>query len=237
MSSEKSDKGKREFLKTVGAAAGGLVVGAVGTYSARQSEVASLNSQISSLQTQVQDLTPKVIDNIVGLKNAGDRYTAWVAFSKANTVDSVDHQVGVTGVVRFNPDKRQVEGGGNFVHVDNAPPVPKPVIASGKWEAKEFVSYTLKSPPAIYGLIQASILVMNVNLLPSVGPNAGKVLPASLRPVCNIGALGAAGNMGEPEGFTLTIPGSPFAADGAAGPFKPMVPPLGLTHISIVGTG
>ncbi len=235
MSSEKGDKGRRKVLKTVGAAAGGLIVGVVGTYSARQTEVASLNSQISSLQTQVQDLTPKVLNNIVSLKNAGGRYTALVSFSKANTVDSVDHRVVMHGLVRFNPAKREVEGGGGFVHFDNAPPVPKPIIASGKWEAKEFVSYNLKSPPAISGLIEASILVTNVNLLPSVGPNAGKVIPASLRAVCNIGTLGDAGNMGEPEGYVLTIPGSPFAAGGAAGPFKPLAPPLGLTHISIVG--
>ncbi len=235
-SSEKADKGRREFMKTAGAAAGGLIIGAVGIYAARQTEVGSLNSQISSLQTQVQGLTPKVLDNIVGLKNAGERYTAWVAFSTANTVDSVDHRVAMQGVVRFNPDKQVVEGGGSFVHFDNAPPVPKPVIASGKWETTGFVSYTPKSPPAIYGPIEAGILVMNANLLPSVGPNAGKVLAASLRAVCNIGALGPAGNMGEPEGYVLTIPGSPFAADGAAGPFKPIVPPIGLTHISVVGT-
>lgn len=198
-------------------------------------QISGLNGQISTLQGQVGDLTSKSLLNTVELKNSGDRYTAWVAFSKANTVDGVDHRVAMQGVVRFNPDKHTVEGGGSFGHFDNAPPAPKPVISSGKWEAIEFVSYLRKDPPGIYGLIEASILEMKINLLPNFGLNAGKIIPATLRPVCNVGALGVAGNVGEPEGYTLTIPDTPFAADGAAGPFKPLVPALGLTHISVVG--
>jgi hypothetical protein len=244
MKTKASAKGRRDFIKRigigtgglVGVAAGGLIIGGVGGYFGRSSEVSSLQGKVDSLTKDKSDLVPRSVANVVGLKTAGWRYTTWVAFSKANTIDGVDHRVAMQGVVRFNPDQKVVDGGGSFVHFDNAPPTPKPILASGLWEAKEFLSHSLLTPPAIYGKIEAGILTMNINLLPDVGPNAGKVIPAILRPVCNIGALGPAGSTGEPEGYTLTIPGTPFATDVAAGPFKPLSPTvLGITHISVVG--
>ncbi len=45
-----------------------------------------------------------------------------------------------------------------------------------------------------------------------------------------------AGKTGETEGYILTIPGTIFGAGGTPGPFKPLSPPLGLTHTSIPGS-
>jgi len=75
------------------------------------------------------------------LANNGERQSTFVAFSKARTVNGVDHRVAMNGKVRFNPEAETVSGGGNFVHLDNAPPTPKPILASGLWEATEFISW------------------------------------------------------------------------------------------------
>jgi hypothetical protein len=108
-------------------------------------------------------------------------------------------------------------------------------VAFGKWVAKDFVSYdptTLGSPfVGIFGRIQASRVVIDVNLLREF-PTPG-VIPAKLKIVCNIGALGSAGSTGVPEGYTLAIPGTPFAEGGTPGSFAPLSPVLGLTHTSI----
>ncbi len=79
-----------------------------------------------------------------------------------------------------------------------------------------------------YGRIAASILELQIDLLPDLGP-VRKVEGVALRLICNIGAAGI--TTGEPESFVLTVPGAPF------GPFQPLSPVVGLTHISVPGGG
>ncbi len=129
----------------------------------------------------------------------------------------------MNGKVVFNPEAGTVRGGGNFVHLDNAPPVPKPILACGLWEAREFVSWD--HDVGTYCRINASILELEITLF----PDEGDPTQATLRLICNIGAAGL--STGEQEGFVLTIPDAPF------GSFKPLDPPLGLTHISTPNGG
>ncbi len=159
-----------------------------------------------------------------GDKRKGDRQSTFVAFSQARTVGGVQHRVGMNGKVLFNPEKERVRGGGNFVHFNNAAPgTPKPILATGLWEADEFVSWDHNV--GTYDHINASILQLDITLL----PDGGEATEATLRLICNIGVAGLL--TGEPEGFVLTIPGAPF------GPFRPLDPPVGLTHISTANGG
>ena len=159
-----------------------------------------------------------------GSKEKGNRQSTFVAFSQARTVGGVQHRIAMNGKVQFNPEREKVSGGGNFVHFNNAAPgVPKPILATGLWEADEFISWDHNV--GTYDHINASILQLAITLL----PDGGEPTDATLRLICNIGAAGL--TTGEPEGFVLTIPGAPF------GPFRPLDPPLGLTHISTANGG
>ena len=129
----------------------------------------------------------------------------------------------MNGKVRFNPEAETVSGGGSFVHFNNAPPPPKPILATGLWEATEFISWDHNA--GTYDHINASILELEITLF----PDGGDETEATLRLICNIGPAGL--STGEPEGFVLTVPDAPF------GSFKPLVPPVGLTHISIANGG
>ncbi len=150
------------------------------------------------------------------------RHYTFVAISEADTVDGVIHRMAMEGAGKFNVTGGTVKGGGSFVHFDNAPPNPKPIIAFGTWKARDILSYTPLDPPGVYGRIEASILEILADLFPE---GAGVVKDVTLRLICNIGVAGLM--TGEPEGFKLTIPGAPF------GSFDPLVPAVGLTHISI----
>lgn len=160
----------------------------------------------------------------------GGRYSAFVALSKAQTVDGVAHTVVMSGFVQFLPPTQETFtafGGGNFVHFDNAPTTtPKPVLAFGTWEVLKLLSYTRLDPPGVYGVIEAGILELRIRLTPQQ-EGAPPPFRAKLRIVCNVGPAGA--TTGELEGYTLTIPDAPF------GPFEPFDPALGLTHISTRG--
>lgn len=157
-------------------------------------------------------------------RKKGNRQSTFVAVSQAQTVGGVQHRVAMNGKVRFSPEKQRVSGGGSFVHFNNAPPgTPKPILASGLWEAEEFISWDHNV--GTYDHINASILQLGITLL----PDGGVATEAVLRLICNIGPAGL--STGEEEGFVLTIPGALF------GPFRPLVPPLGLTHISTADGG
>jgi hypothetical protein len=162
----------------------------------------------------------------------GLRRFQFVAFSHAGTLDRVAMNGEGTFEVHSSDDITG-KGEGSWIHFDPASPVPP--VAFGKWKTEDFVSYdptTLGSPPVgIFGRIQASKVVMEVNLLREFP--TPDVIPAKLEIVCNIGVLGSAGFTGVPEGYTLAIPGTPFAEGGTPGPFVPFVPARGLTHTSI----
>ncbi len=170
---------------------------------------------------------PKFIDALAkpSFAQGKMRFFATVAFSTAGKVEGVEHYLVIAGEGFFDPESGQVEGGGNFAHQDNASTVtPKTLINVGRWRPTKILSYGKQV--GTYARIEASILELQVNLLPDLGPTR-KIEGATLRLICNIGAAGL--TTGEPEGFVLTVPGAPV------GPFRPLVPPLGLTHISIPG--
>jgi hypothetical protein len=86
------------------------------------------------------------------------------------------------------------------------------------------------------GVIAAATVELDVELAREI-PSAAILLlpvpprgvqPARLTVNCNTRGI----NTGLPEGFFLAVPGTPFAADGAAGPFAPRDPERGITAIS-----
>lgn len=152
------------------------------------------------------------------------RYGA-VAFSQGPLIGAVQHRIAVNAAGFFIPEAGVVlpNGGGTFVHFDNATPVPKRIIAFGKWRPESFVSYDLGPPYGTWGTVQASVLTMTVTLFPQGGAPISGV---TLRLICNIGPAGI--TTGQPEGFVLTVPGTPLS-------FAPDVVPAGITTISVPG--
>ncbi len=151
----------------------------------------------------------------------GDRVFTFVSFSQAATTGGVQHRIAMQGSGTFNAEDGEVAGGGNFVHFNNAAPgVPKPILASGTWKAKEFVSYR-NGFGITYGHIEAGILVMKIDL--TLDGTGEVVRGVTLRLICNIGAAGV--TTGEAEGYVLTMP---------SGTFRPLDPVIGLTHLSSV---
>jgi hypothetical protein len=142
----------------------------------------------------------------------------FMAVSTAGMVGSVIHNMIMAGQGEFSGS--QVAGGGFFVEYDDVPPVPKPVLTSGTWRAREVMSFDLAGT---YGVQASGILQMRIELLREV-PSPAAPTPATLRVVCNIGAAGL--QTGEDEGYVLTVAGLP--------PYRPMVPALGLTAFSTV---
>jgi hypothetical protein len=134
-----------------------------------------------------------------------------LAFSSAGVVDSVDHRIAMVGDGLVTPGG--VTGGGAFVHFDNAPAVPKPVIASGSWKAKRLLSF---EEFGTWGTFLSAVVEMEINLVP-IGASP---VAAVLKVVCNIGPAGIFVVPPSAEGFTLTV---------GALTFVPLVPPLGLT--------
>ena len=164
----------------------------------------------------------------------GSRPFFFVAFSAAGTVGGVEHRIAISGGGRFILRSGIVSGIGNgtWVHFDNAPSPPKPVLGAGTWNALRFSNY--KGGFGKWGIVDAGLFDMRVELTvlqSSLGLPLGTVLPAKLHYVCNIGTAGI--TTGEPEGYSLEIPGTSFATGGEVGPFKQLVPPVGVTNISI----
>jgi len=153
----------------------------------------------------------------VALGQGGTTNYHFLAFSSAGVVDAVDHTVAMVGDGHLSSGG--VTGGGAFVHFDNAPPAPKPVLASGSWKAKRLISY---QQFGTWGAFASGVLEMEINLVPT----GGSPVPAMLTVVCNIGPAGIFVVPPSPEGYMLTIPGSLT--------FTPFVPPLGLTLFTVV---
>ena len=155
-------------------------------------------------------------------EGGGHRIFVFVSFSQAPTRTSSPTQprIGMTGAGTFKPAARHVNGGGSYVLSDQAVSVPRPLVASGRWMAREFVSYTTKGL-ASYGTIQPGILVMKADV-----EGIGRGL--TLAVVCNVGAQGPAGATGEEEGWEL------FDTP-TYGTFHQLSPPVGISHLSIGG--
>jgi hypothetical protein len=156
-------------------------------------------------------------------KGGGHRIFVFVSFSQAPTRTSSPTmpRIGMTGAGTFKPAARHVNGGGSYVLSDQAVSVPRPVVASGRWMAREFVSYTTKGL-ASYGTIQPGILKMTADV---EGIGQGLTLAV----VCNVGAQGALGFTGEDEGWELFD----TPAYGTFQQLSPVV--VGISHMSVEG--
>jgi hypothetical protein len=146
---------------------------------------------------------------------AADETTSFIfaAVSVGPTIDGVLHTLVMDGAGMITPS--HAEGGGAFDHLNNAPtaPLPKPIIAQGKWHAKRLVSFDVVGT---YGLFTAGVLTMDVELVRELPSRL--TVPATLQIVCNIPFVPLM--TGKPEGFTLNVDGLQF---------HPNVPPMGIT--------
>ena len=148
----------------------------------------------------------------------GSRIYVFVAFSQAPpALTLAQPRIGMTGAGSFKPSAKRVNGGGSYVLFDNAATMPKPLVASGRWRATKFVSYTTLGL-ASYGTIQPGILTMTADV-----EGIGKKLTLTL--ICNVGAVPL--STGQPEGWVLS--GTPY------GTFRPTTPIVGITHLSVEG--
>ncbi len=128
------------------------------------------------------------------------------------------------GAGTFTPERGEVQGRGSYSRNNAADPVPRPALDFGTWQATEIVSFDLV-PDGTYGRITAGILVLRIRLFSDV---EGSVSTGTFALTCNIGDAGI--TTGEPEGFRLTIDDTPF------GPFRPLTPPSGVSHIGVLAT-
>lgn len=148
----------------------------------------------------------------------GSRIYVFVSQSQAAAaLGLAKPRIGMQGAGTFKPGDTEVNGGGSYVLFDSAANAPKPLIASGRWKARRFVSYDTKGLGS-YGQIQPGILVMRADF-----EGLGKDLKLTV--VCNVGAVPLL--TGEDEGWELS--GTPY------GTFKQLSPPVGISHLSVEG--
>lgn len=151
--------------------------------------------------------------------NNGHRVYVFVSFSQAPaTISGVLPQINMQGCGTFDPDARWVKGGGSFNLSDQAPPNPKPLIASGFWEPTEFVSYDTKGLPS-YGNIQPAILTFLADV---EGIGSGLTMELT----CNVRAVPLM--TGQPEGWKLLD-------TPTYGSFVPLNPIVGNLNLSTQG--
>ena len=117
-------------------------------------------------------------------------------------------------------DEDGVEGGGKFDHWQRTGVFPAPIVSSGKWKAKEFVSFVLPTitapgdPEATHGPFQGGILTLKADFYPKGQP---KIKDVVLELVCNLGPAGAS-TPGKDEGVYTTFQGVAFGpGPGGAG--------------------
>jgi len=144
----------------------------------------------------------------------------FVADSFAATIDGVEHRMAMNGFGQIH--RSRVTGGGTYVHLDQASPVPRTILGSGSWRAERLIRFDLL---CTYGAIAAASLEMEVTLL-EVIPSRARI-PANMEVDCNLSAPGPGCQTGEEEGFILSIPDAPF------GPFRPLVPAAGVTVFTV----
>jgi len=137
----------------------------------------------------------------------------YTTLSSAGEVDGVLHLFVMTGRGHFDADDGEVDGGGEFNHLDgNSGPPPLTILASGTWEAKSLISWVPVAGPGPnpYGQTIAGTLTMSIRLFPDGNDDDG--IPATLTVVCNVPP---AGNFtGLVEGIMLDLGGLSFGATG-----------------------
>ncbi len=124
----------------------------------------------------------------------------------------------MTGRGHFDAADGEVDGGGEFNHITPGPippgPIPFEVLASGIWEATEFISWVPVAGPGPnpYGQTIAGTLTMSIRLFPDGNDDDDDGIPATLTVVCNVPP---AGNFtGLVEGIMLDLGGLSFGATG-----------------------
>ncbi|MGH2358162.1 MAG: hypothetical protein ACRDGJ_09145 [Candidatus Limnocylindria bacterium] len=153
----------------------------------------------------------------VALAQGGTTNYHFLAFSSAGVVAGVDHRIAAVGDGLVTPGG--VTGGGAFVHFDNLPPAPKPILGTGSWKAKRLLSF---QQFGTWGALSTGVLEMEITLVPV----SGAPIDAMLNITCNLGPANLFVTPPAAEGYTLTIPG--FLT------FTPLVPALGLTVFTVV---
>ncbi len=138
--------------------------------------------------------------------------TNWIvaAIENALTVNGVQYRMLLEGHGSVASDGT-LQGQGSFVEIDNGTPVPHTILASGTWLATSLTSINIIGT---YGSLAAGTIDMVIELVEDL-PAPGIVSGVTLNIVCNIPAAGLF--TGQPEGYFLTIPGSP------SGTFQPPV--------------
>jgi hypothetical protein len=111
----------------------------------------------------------------------------------------------LSGAGNIEPSEGAVEGGGFFTHFDNTTPVPKTIIASGSWRARELISWV---DAGDFGVDKAGRLKMNVQLRRLIPSR--DVFPGEMTVTCNIGAAGLAPSPPSEEGVELEVNGVTF---------------------------
>jgi hypothetical protein len=113
-------------------------------------------------------------------------------------------------------DDENVEGGGDFDHFRAAGSPPLPLVSTGRWKARKFVSFTLPTitapadPEATHGVFQGGILVLMADFHP-LGQPAVKDIQVEV--VCNLTPAGAS-TPGKSEGVYLNLDGVSFQPGG-----------------------
>lgn len=145
---------------------------------------------------------------------------------------SVSRNPGETEQIVMNGDgrvnRRQVTGGGNFVHVELGGPPPLPLLGTGTWRARKLVSLDIIGT---FGTFAAGVLVMDIHLLPVDG---GRI-PAQVTMNCNIPPAGLF--TGLAEGYFLEVGDqtfSPWILPVEGGGPPPTIA-VGATIFNIVG--
>ena len=108
------------------------------------------------------------------------------------------------GVFQVNQGAGNVQGGGTFNHVNNAAPLPKPLLGSGTWQAISVVSYV---EAGTYGAQAAGTLVVNIELFAA----SGAEIPATLTVNCHIPFVPLEVPGSGPEGITINIGSTTFS--------------------------
>src|SRR3990172_2845040 len=114
----------------------------------------------------------KIVDSLATPAAAqGQRWYSFVVVNKGKTVGGVDHRLVLTGAGLFDAQAGTVDGGGNFLHFDNAPPgTPKPILGVGRWRPRKILNY--EKTIGAFGRIAAGAPAPPPGRLPPPGPRA-----------------------------------------------------------------
>ena len=98
------------------------------------------------------------------------RIALWIVVSRAAAAQGpVLPTIAWGGMVAFRPEQEFIKGGGNFQIFDfNKPAAERTPLATGAWQATEFVGWTTKNlagtPQPSFGQIQPSVLDAKIEM-------------------------------------------------------------------------